>query len=247
MPPPRPETVNEQLDRWVWFNDGTTFIYLIKRVDKDGVICDKYEWNVINIARDSSVSKVPMLARIQDANYILEHQPSMAICHIVRENNSVRIIRSIESYENRDLPYWIDAPIGNDYPKRLYTITNPLMETLDWKNKTVRTTLRRIPQPNAYGFGAGFQLWNNGKWQWIDDIVDMTFDGWRWNDANRTDVQPEEGKETIDGWRWNSTPKNIEFIDCTLYYEDKLLVRNANFPVRNRVYSLELDSEDIPK
>lgn len=79
------------------------------------------------------------------------------------------------------LIFVIESAAAYAYPQQHYLITNPLMETLDWDHQAILTTLRRIPQPDGYGFGAGFQIYSDGQWQWTDEAVNLTFDSWRWN------------------------------------------------------------------
>lgn len=163
-PPARPTTAEAQLARWAWFDDETTFVYLMARVDDSGLACDQITWNVGNIARDDSTSKKPLLADILNPTAIVIHDDlphPTAICHIARDGDAIWVLRSLEHRDGGELIgdmfqwRWIASDVGAPYLDRQYLITNPLMETLDWHDQEVQTTLRRIPQPDGYGFGAG--------------------------------------------------------------------------------------------
>ena len=226
-------TVHEQLDRWAWQEDGTTFIKLYKRLTVSGVPCDAWEWDVVNIARDRNTSKVQLLAEIRNPEDVVfrEIQQS-AICHVYRDENALWIIQNFDISGGGDTE-WAKS-IG--FPKRTYTITNPLMEKLDWQNQRVETTLRRIPQPKNYGFGQGFQLYADGQWTWIDMSVDLMFKR-SLQDAGLLVNNPP----TIDynGARWHVGQTIAEF-PCTLRYTDEPY-RKSEF-VKIRKYSVQFKS-----
>lgn len=79
------------------------------------------------IETDTSVTRSPMLAPIYDGSAIQIHQLGVAVCHVAREGNAIRIVRTLEDWKNR-YPYeWIDAPSAHNYPKQVYLITNPML------------------------------------------------------------------------------------------------------------------------
>ena len=87
-----PTTAEAQLARWAWFDDETTFVYLMARVDDSGLACDQIAWNVGNIARDDSTSKKPLLADILNPTAIVIHDDlphPTAICHIARDGDAI--------------------------------------------------------------------------------------------------------------------------------------------------------------
>lgn len=208
-------TAAAQLDRWAWFEDGTTFIELYERVDASGRPCDSWIWNVANAARDTNVSQVPLLAEILNPDAIEECDlPDIdAILHVARAGvGEIRVIRSFIGKPAFEQPIWKDSPVAVDYPKpnEPYTITNPIMEMLRWEGDEVNTRLRRISQYDNFGFYSGFQVNIVGKWEWIDDSVDLTF-------GIELDWVTEDANAPFGGF-----PKSIELYDCTLRYEDCL-------------------------
>ena len=180
------------LNQWVWFEDGTTFIILTVRDDKQGVMCDEWEWDVLNFARDTY--KVPLIAEFHDAEYLAEVSRVENVCHVMREGaTGIRLIRSENNF------VWVDAPLAIEYPIRNYLITNPLMESIQWQNGEATAQVQQGPYIDAFGFGASFKMHVDGEWQFVDDRIVMM-----WSRSGYDYIHEETSSRQV-----------------TLHYEDK--------------------------